>query len=154
MTRPAAARLTLHVIILRRRRGEPRTEWRWTTSVARSKPYRRSWATFTRFGGKKIHRLKLLRSLLPWDLCFVLSSTVVFITTQLVGGEVDGDENSSSSLPSSPLLARSPLRNATLMAVQGSLSKHQQQVQVSAACLLIADVLKLNCSYLINTNSM
>lgn len=48
--RPSAP-LTLHGF-LRRRRGEPRTEWRWTTSAARSKPSRRSWATFTRFGGK------------------------------------------------------------------------------------------------------
>lgn len=69
------------------------------------------------------------------------------MATQLAGGEVDAGENSSSppsspSIPSSPLHARSPLRNATLMAVQSALSKHQQQVQVSAASLLIADVLK------------
>lgn len=80
-----------------------------------------------------------------------LFSPTVFIVTQLVGGEVDGGKNSfsspsSSPAPSSPLHARSPLRNATVMAVQSALSKHQHQVQVSAASLLIADVLKFNSS--------
>lgn len=73
--------------------------------------------------------------------------SVVFIATQLITGDVDSDEKSSSSpsspsTSSTPLHARSPLRNTTLVAVQNALSKHKQQVQVSAAPLLITDVMK------------
>lgn len=72
---------------------------------------------------------------------------MLFIATQLVGDDVESDEKSSPS-PSSPstfstpLHAGSPLRNATLAAVQNALSKHQQQVQVSAAPLLIKNLVK------------
>lgn len=72
---------------------------------------------------------------------------MVFIATQLVAGDLDSDESSSSpsspSTSSIPLQARSPLRNATLVAVQNALSKHTQQVQVSTAPLLVTDVNKM-----------
>lgn len=128
-----AAYLT-HNGFLRRRRGERRTELRWRTSVGRSKPSRMFCSTFTR-------SRTLPSDILPsaWHvrgLTFSLSPT--FISTQLVGGE--GDVGGCGNTSCSPLQARSPLRNATLTAVQSALSKHQQQTQVSAASSLVADV--------------
>lgn len=89
--------------------------------------------------GRRSEELKLLLS----QCLLTFFSSSVFIGIQLVGAEGDG-ENSSSSLlasPSSPLHARSPLRNTTLVAVQSFLSNQQQQVKVTADSVPVVDVL-------------
>lgn len=88
----------------------------------------------------------------------MLFFSIVFTATQLVAGDVDSDEKSfsspsSPSTSSTPVQARSPLRNATLVALQNTLFKHKQQIQVSTAPLLFKDVMKRKSSDAIQTQT-